>query len=119
MRSLIRPTGFVDSPFGHDGKVARLAGGLGWFGLVELIRVVGHARVSSEILPVEGIEARFDESMAADWARIDGVLPLDESAMTVMADKRSAPRVAFGLLVESAMVPAGSVLTDAKRRWMA
>ena len=27
-RTLIRPTGFVDAPFGHDGKVARLAGGL-------------------------------------------------------------------------------------------
>ena len=52
-------------------------------------------------------------------ARIDGVLPLDESAMTVMADKRSAPRVAFGLLVESGMVPAGTVLTDAKHRWKA
>ena len=50
-------------------------------------------------------------------ARIDGVLPLDESAMTVMPDKRSAPRVAFGMLVESGMVPAGSALTDAKRRW--
>ena len=25
MRTLIRPTGFVDSPFGQDGKVARLA----------------------------------------------------------------------------------------------
>jgi len=52
-------------------------------------------------------------------ARIDGVLPLDESAMTVMPDKRSAPRVAFGMLVESGMVPAGSALTDAKRRWSA
>jgi len=51
--------------------------------------------------------------------RIDATLPLDESAMTVMADKRSQPRVAFGLLVESAMVPAGSLLTDAKRRWSA
>jgi len=51
--------------------------------------------------------------------RIDATLPLDESAMTVMADKRSQPRVAFGLLVESGMVPAGSVLTDAKRRWSA
>ena len=30
-RSLLRPTAFVDSPFGHDGKVARLAGGLNWF----------------------------------------------------------------------------------------
>ncbi|HEY0627778.1 MAG TPA: site-specific DNA-methyltransferase [Sphingomicrobium sp.] len=51
--------------------------------------------------------------------RIDATLPLDESAMTVMADKRSQPRVAFGLLVESGLVPAGSVLTDTKRRWAA
>jgi modification methylase len=51
--------------------------------------------------------------------RIDATLPLDESAMTVMADKRSAPRVAFGLLVESGMVPAGTTLTDSRRRWSA
>ncbi len=51
--------------------------------------------------------------------RIAATLPLDESAMTVMADKRSQPRVAFGLLVESGMVPAGSKLADAKRRWSA
>jgi modification methylase len=51
--------------------------------------------------------------------RIDATLPLDESAMTVMADKRSQPRVAFGLLVESGMVPPGSILTDSKRRWFA
>nr|WP_281399810.1 site-specific DNA-methyltransferase [Sphingomonas rhizophila] len=52
-------------------------------------------------------------------ARIEATLPLDESAMTVMADKRSAPRVAFGLLVESGLVPAGATLTDSKRRWFA
>ena len=45
MRTLLRPTGFVDSPFGHDGKVARLAGGLNWFGLVELIRLEADRRV--------------------------------------------------------------------------
>jgi modification methylase len=39
--------------------------------------------------------------------------------MTVMADKRSQPRVAFGLLVEGGMVPAGSRLMDSKRRWSA
>ena len=71
-RTLIRPTGFVDSPFGHDGKVARLAGGLNWFGMAELIRVEGSKRVSSEMVPVEGIEHRFDEALAADWARITG-----------------------------------------------
>ena len=51
--------------------------------------------------------------------RIESTLPLDESAMEVMAEKRSAPRVAFGLLVESGMVPPGTILTDAKRRWHA
>jgi len=39
VRTLIRPTGFVDSPFGHDGKVARLAGGLSWFASVELLKL--------------------------------------------------------------------------------
>src|SRR6476660_1352169 len=51
--------------------------------------------------------------------RIDSTLPLDESVMTVMTEKRSAPRVAFGVLVESGLVPAGSILTDPKRRWIA
>jgi len=72
MRTLLRPTGFVDSPFGNDGKVARLAGGLNWFGLVELIKVEGSKRVSAEIVPVEVVEDRFDEAMAGDWARITG-----------------------------------------------
>ena len=52
-------------------------------------------------------------------SRIASTLPLDESAMGVMVEKRSQPRVAFGLLVESGMVPAGSLLTDSKRRWSA
>jgi dihydropteroate synthase len=69
-RTLIRPTGFVDSPFGHDGKVARLAGGLNWFGLVELIKIEGHQRISTEIVPVEGIEDRLDDETAANWAHI-------------------------------------------------
>jgi modification methylase len=51
--------------------------------------------------------------------RISSTLPLDESAMQVVPDKRSQPRVAFGLLVESGMVAPGSVLTDSKRRWTA
>jgi len=51
--------------------------------------------------------------------RIASTLPLDESAMQTVQDKRSQPRVAFGLLVESGMVPAGTALTDSKRRWTA
>ncbi len=67
MRTLLRPTAFVDSPFGQDSKVARLAGGLNWFAAVELIQVDGHERVSTELSPVEGIERRFDDDMAAQW----------------------------------------------------
>ncbi len=51
--------------------------------------------------------------------RIEASLPLDESAMQVAPDKRSAPRVAFGLLVETGLVPAGALLADSKRRWTA
>lgn len=75
MRTLIRPTGFVDSPFGHDGKVARLAGGLNWFASVELITVEGHRRTSIELVPVEGIESRFDKDMAAQWATLTATRP--------------------------------------------
>ena len=51
--------------------------------------------------------------------RIASTLPLDESAMQTMQDKRDQPRVAFGVLVEGGLVPAGTVLTDSKRRWTA
>jgi dihydropteroate synthase len=74
-RTLIRPTAFVDSPFGHDGKVARLAGGLNWFAAVELILVEGHRRVSAELLPVEGIESRFDEEIAVQWEALTAPRP--------------------------------------------
>lgn len=49
----LRPTGFVDAPFGHDGQVLRLAGGLLWFSAVELIRVEGGRRVARQLVPVE------------------------------------------------------------------
>ena len=75
MRTLIRPTGFVDSPFGHDGKVARLGGGLSWFAAVELLRIEGHQRVSAELVPVEGIEDRFDDDMAAQWEALTAPRP--------------------------------------------
>src|SRR5258705_1906216 len=39
--------------------------------------------------------------------------------MLTVTDKRDQPRVAFGALVENGMVPAGSTLTDTKRRWTA
>ena len=83
-RTLIRPTGFVDSPFGHDGKVARLAGGLNWFASAELI----HGDGTRELVPVAGIADRFDDAMAADWARLTGPrAPLVLGARTIRLDQ--------------------------------
>ena len=88
MRTLLRPTAFVDSPFGHDGKVARLAGVLSWFAAVELIRVEGHCRVSADLVPVEGIESRFDDDMAAQWQALTAArAPLQLGERTIRLDQ--------------------------------
>ncbi len=84
MRTLIRPTGFVDSPFGHDGKVARLAGGLIWFASAELI----HGDGRRELVAVDGIEERFDDVMAADWKRLTNPrVPLQMGERTIRLDQ--------------------------------
>jgi dihydropteroate synthase len=88
MRTLLRPTAFLDSPFGNDGKVARLAGGLNWFAAVELIEVDGNRRISTELIPVEGIEARFDDAMAADWKALTSPrAPLQLGERTIRLDQ--------------------------------
>jgi dihydropteroate synthase len=72
-RMLIRPTGFVDSPFGHDGKVARLAGGLNWFAAVEAIEWDGSRRISTELVSVERLYETIDKmppDAQAAWARL-------------------------------------------------
>ncbi|NUT01270.1 MAG: dihydropteroate synthase [Sphingomonas sp.] len=87
-RTLIRPTGFVDAPFGHDGKVARLAGGMTFFAAVELLTIEGHRRVSAELLPVEGLENRFDEALASQWSRLTGARqPLQLGDRTIRLDQ--------------------------------
>ncbi len=63
-----------------------------------------------------GIE-RESEYVRVAQARIKSTLPLDESAMQTVTDKRDQPRVAFGVLVENGLVPAGSIIVDSKRRW--
>jgi modification methylase len=52
-------------------------------------------------------------------ARIEKELPLDESALTTMQSKRTAPRVAFGTLVEAGFVKPGTQVFDKKRHWTA
>src|SRR5690349_4388081 len=88
MRTLLRPTGFVDSPFGNDGKVARLAGGLNWFTAVELISVEGSRRAATELVPVAGLEERFDEDLAEQWAALTSARqPLQLGERTVRLDQ--------------------------------
>ncbi len=53
---------------------------------------------------------------AAALERIELALPLDESALTTMQSARSAPKVAFGLLVETGWIAPGTVLWDKQRR---
>jgi modification methylase len=52
-------------------------------------------------------------------ARIEKELPLDESALETMQSKRSAPKVAFGVLVENGYIKPGTQIFDKKRRWIA
>jgi dihydropteroate synthase len=88
VRRLIRPTGFVDSPFGHDGKVARLAGGLNWFAAVELLTIDNSRRTAAELLPVESIESRLDEDLTSQWAALtDPRPPLQLGERTVRLDQ--------------------------------
>ena len=66
----LRPTGFVDAPFGHDGKVLRLAGGLTWFSAVELIETEDGRRIRQELIPVERLDTALDERGRAILARL-------------------------------------------------
>ena len=62
---------------------------------------------------------REDSYIEVAQERIDLSLPLDESAIKTMQAPKAATRVAFGTLIEGGMIPPGSILTDAKRRWKA
>ena len=93
-----KPGGVVLDPFFGTGTTGAVARRLGrhWIGIE---RETSYVKVARE--------------------RIDSTLPLDESAMKTVLDKREQPRVAFGVLVESGLVPPGTALSDAKRRWIA
>ncbi|HKT14396.1 MAG TPA: dihydropteroate synthase [Allosphingosinicella sp.] len=76
-RAYLRPTAFVDSPFGLDGKVARLAGGLSWFAMIEMVVLDGASQVSVELVPVDAVEQAIERLPAANqdgarraWANI-------------------------------------------------
>ena len=56
-RLYLRPTGFVEAPFGYDGQLARLAGGLVWFSAVELIAAAAGRRIVQMLVPIERLDA--------------------------------------------------------------
>jgi modification methylase len=56
---------------------------------------------------------------AVAMERIELALPLDESAIATMQSPKTAPKVAFGVLVETGWIAPGSILTDKKRRIVA
>jgi dihydropteroate synthase len=89
-RAYLRPTGFVDAPFGHDGKVARLAGGLLWFSAVEIVGPEG-----AELVAVADIEDRLDglgQDAPAAWRNITAPrAPLTVGERTIRLDQ---PQVA-------------------------
>ncbi|NNC73278.1 MAG: dihydropteroate synthase [Sphingomonadaceae bacterium] len=55
-----RPAAFVDAPFGLDGKVKRVAGGLLWFSAFEVIAVEGGERAEPRLVTVEALDALLD-----------------------------------------------------------
>jgi modification methylase len=65
-----------------------------------------------------GIE-REDDYIDVAQERIDAALPLDESMLKTMQADTSAPRVAFGTLVETGYLRPGTKVYDVKRRWSA
>ena len=85
----LRPTGFVDAPFGLDGRVARLAGGLLWFSAVEVIRWSGGTR-ASELVAVADLPAAIRGEAGAElaWGRITSPrAPLVLGERTVRLDQ--------------------------------
>lgn len=65
-----------------------------------------------------GIE-REQNYIEAAYDRIAAVTPLDQDNLSMLAGKRAEPRVAFGSLLDTGLIKAGTFLYDAKRRHVA
>jgi dihydropteroate synthase len=91
IRTYLRPTAFVDAPFGYDGRVARLAGGMNWFAAVEVDSFEGSRRVSTELVPVEAMGEmveRLGETVRTAWINLTTPRPpLQLGARTIRLDQ--------------------------------
>ena len=89
-RIYVRPTAFVDAPFGFDGQVARLAGGLAWFSAVEILAPDGARLVPVEKFGSE-LESLPDDARQA-WQRLTAACaPLELGERLIRLDQ---PQVA-------------------------
>jgi dihydropteroate synthase len=127
-RIYLRPTAFIDAPFGHDGKVARLAGGLQFFSAVELVSDSG-----TELVTVSELEARLDvlgDEARSAWANLTSArAPLELAGPTIRLDQPQVAGIvnvtpdsfsdggknedpALAIAAGHAMVAAGAALID-------
>ncbi|ATE65976.1 dihydropteroate synthase [Rhizorhabdus dicambivorans] len=137
-RLYFQPTAFVAAPFGLDGRVARLAGGLLWFSAYEVIAVDGGRRMASRLVPVEAVDGflgTLTEEQAGDAratiARITAqrpalhlgnrVLPLDQPQIMLILNMTPDSFSDGGALIDDpaaaadagfAMVEAGAAIVD-------
>ena len=86
-RLYLRPTGFVDAPFGHDGKVLRLAGGLCFFSAIEAIEVSEGRRIAQSLVSIEALDA-FLSSLPGHLAA------QGQGALTRLTQPRAAIQIA-------------------------
>ena len=104
----LRPTAFVDAPFGFDGQVARLAGGLNWFSAVEVV-----APDSTRLVPVEQIESVLDalcDEARTTWQRLTAPRPALQLGERVV--RLDQPQVAGIVNVTPDSFSDGALLED-------
>ena len=89
-RLYVRPSGFIDAPFGFDGQCARLAGGLLWFSAYEVIAREAGRRVGHWLVPVCDIDAAVRGNAGAQ-AQLHAIAaarpPLQLGARTIRMDQ--------------------------------
>jgi dihydropteroate synthase len=86
-RLYLRPTGFVDAPFGYDGQLLRLAGGLCWFSAVEAIRIVDEKRVEQRLVPIDRLDELGEEALPIVTRLTAARPPLRLGARTIPLDQ--------------------------------
>ncbi len=89
-RLYLRPTAFIDSPFGYDGQFQRLAGGLCFFSAYEVVATDAGKRIGQWLIPVSDIDAAIANHPAAQ-ARIARITapraPLQLGTRTIRLDQ--------------------------------